>query len=533
MIRRLVPILLALGLIAGAGPAANAVSPPTRPAYSGMVADYASPVRESTPRADGQLHVDTPATIAKLKALHVTDYFYLVWQQASDWDDLSAQFLPAAEKAGIKVWVYLVPPSEGPSQPFGSDYLKWVTEIAQLSTKFPGLRGWAMDDFARGTNLETFTPAFFQQVEKIIDVTNPKLQFLPIAYYTDVTAQLLATYQQYFDGLIFPYSDFTSDYAHVDRQIDHVAGLLSPYHKKAYLMLYGSPHSATIDPMQADYYTATLDRGIDATRAGKLAGIVMYQTPKAFQTETCTADPDSHHLDLVADWGSPTAIGDFANASQQITVDPTAAQHQITFRERDSYYHRDTSLGYHIKQLLVNGTPAWQADAASDAQEWQQITVDLTPYLTAGATTATLTFQLYEQNGVSNFGLQFLITDVAGTGVTVADPNFSGSGWTTETSANQAMHALPTYYVCDPDRQQHAFTAIAGVYGPYELSARAAGHPALVILANRVVSQFRSGDRAGAAKSADLLAVASRALRQNVLAEQAQLVANDLRTAPD
>jgi hypothetical protein len=533
MIRRLVPILLALGLIAGVGPAANAASPPTRPAYSGMVADYAAPVRESTPRADGQLHVDTPATIAKLKALHVTDYFYLVWQQASDWDDLSAQFLPAAEKAGIKVWVYLVPPSEGPSQPFGSDYLKWVTEIAQLSTKFPDLRGWAMDDFARGTNLETFTPAFFQQAEKIIDATNPKLQFLPIAYYTDITAQLLATYQQYFDGLIFPYSDFTSDYAHVDQQIDHVAGLLAPYHKKAYLMLYGSPHSATIDPMQADYYTATLDRGIDATRAGKLAGIVMYQTPKAFQTETCTADPDNHHLDLVADWGSPTAIGDFANASQQITVDPTAAQHQITFWERDSYYHRDTSLGYHIKQLLVNGTPAWQADAASDAQEWQQITVDLTPYLTAGATTATLTFQLYEQNGVSNFGLQFLITDVAGTGVTVADPNFSGSGWTTETSANQAMHALPTYYVCDPDRQQHAFTAIADVYGPYELSARAAGHPALVILANRVVSQFRSGDRAGAAKSADLLAAAARALRQNVLAEQAQLVANDLRTAPD
>src|SRR5579875_676532 len=274
MIRRLVPLLLALGLIAGVEPVATATTAP-HPAYSGMLADYAAPVRESTPRADGQLHVDTPATITKLKSLHVTDYFYLVWQQASDWTDLSAQFLPAAQKAGIKVWVYLVPPSEGPSQPYGADYLKWVTEIAQLSTKFPDLRGWAMDDFARGSNLATFTPEFFQQAEKIVDATNPRLQFLPITYYTDLSPQLLATYQRYFAGLIFPYSDFTADYLHVDQQIDHVAGLLAPYHKKAYLMLYGSPHSATIDPMQADYYTALLDRGIDATRAGKLAGIVM------------------------------------------------------------------------------------------------------------------------------------------------------------------------------------------------------------------------------------------------------------------
>jgi hypothetical protein len=286
--------------------------------------------------------------------------------------------------------------------------------------------------------------------------------------------------------------------------------------------------------MQADYYTAILDRGIDATRAGKLAGDVMYQTPKAFQTETCTADPDTRHLDLVADWGSPTAVGDFGNASQKITVDPAAAQHEITFWERDSYYHRDTSLGYHIKQVLVNGTPAWQADAASDAQEWQQVTVDLTPYLTAGATTATLSFQLYEKNGVSNFGLQYLVTDVTGTGVTVADANFSGNGWTPATSANQAMHALPTNYVCDLDRQQHAFTAIADVYGPYELSARAAGvgRPSLVVLANQVVARFRAGDHAGAARSADQLALISLALKQNVLAEQARLVAADLRTAP-
>jgi hypothetical protein len=81
-----------------------------------------------------------------VRALHVTTYFYLVWKKASDWTDLLEEFLPAARHADITVWVYLVPPSEGPSQPYGADYLRWVREIAELSTRFDNLAGWAMDD---------------------------------------------------------------------------------------------------------------------------------------------------------------------------------------------------------------------------------------------------------------------------------------------------------------------------------------------------------------------------------------------------
>ena len=49
-----------------------------------MLADYNMEIREQTPRGDGIRHVDTPATIAKLRDAHVTTYFYLVLHAASD-----------------------------------------------------------------------------------------------------------------------------------------------------------------------------------------------------------------------------------------------------------------------------------------------------------------------------------------------------------------------------------------------------------------------------------------------------------------
>ena len=77
-----------------------------------IVGDYNMEIRKQQPRADGIRHVDTPATIFRLRQAHVTTYFYLVFHAATDWTDFTAEFLPAAEQAGIDIWVYLVPPSE-------------------------------------------------------------------------------------------------------------------------------------------------------------------------------------------------------------------------------------------------------------------------------------------------------------------------------------------------------------------------------------------------------------------------------------
>jgi hypothetical protein len=82
--------------------------------------------------------VDGDALAARLKALGVKTYYWLIWHAPTDWEDLKL-FLPKARQEGIEVWVYLVPPSESPphtelySEPFRLDYHRWAEEIARLS----------------------------------------------------------------------------------------------------------------------------------------------------------------------------------------------------------------------------------------------------------------------------------------------------------------------------------------------------------------------------------------------------------------
>src|SRR5437867_8424385 len=118
-----------------AAPAAP-VPPADRPAArKPIIGDFSAEIR----RRDGRIDID--ANIAALKAMNANTYFYLIWHNVHDWDDLPA-FASAADKEGIDVWVYLVPWSETPegkkspygySQPFKTDYVRWAQEIARLS----------------------------------------------------------------------------------------------------------------------------------------------------------------------------------------------------------------------------------------------------------------------------------------------------------------------------------------------------------------------------------------------------------------
>src|SRR5213593_3719762 len=106
-------------------------SPRLRP---GILGDYDAELR----RADG--HVDVTRLAARLDSLGVTTYCWLVWHRATDWADLQA-FLPLAGRAGIDIWVYVVPPSESPphtsrySEPYRLDFGRWAEEIARLSRR--------------------------------------------------------------------------------------------------------------------------------------------------------------------------------------------------------------------------------------------------------------------------------------------------------------------------------------------------------------------------------------------------------------
>jgi hypothetical protein len=145
--------------------------------------------------------VDTDAMVKRLKELGVNTYYWLVapW---STWDDLKL-FLPKAEKAGIDVWVYLVPPSESPPEavhPFRLDYVAWGEGIARLSLEHPNLTAWVIDDFYG--NRSFFTPASMREIRARSKAINSRLAFLPLMYFPELQPKFLEDYRSVIDGAV-------------------------------------------------------------------------------------------------------------------------------------------------------------------------------------------------------------------------------------------------------------------------------------------------------------------------------------------
>ncbi len=167
------------------------------------LADYDSELRQSNGR------VDTDAMVKRLKELGVTNYYWLVWHAATDWDDLKV-FLPKAAQAGIDVWVYLVPPSESPphygtrySEPFRLDYARWGEEIARLSLTHRNLTAWVIDDFY--ANHAFFTPAYLREIQAKSKAINPRLAFLPLMYFPEIRRKFVEDYRGVIDGAVVAY----------------------------------------------------------------------------------------------------------------------------------------------------------------------------------------------------------------------------------------------------------------------------------------------------------------------------------------
>jgi hypothetical protein len=161
------------------------------------LADYDSELR----RPDGRVDIDL--MVKRLQELGVTTYYWLIWHAATDWEDLKL-FLPRAAAAGLEVWVYLVPPSEGPpAEPFGLDYPRWAEAIARLSRQHPNLTAWVIDDFY--ANREFFTPAYVRALQGRAKGLNPQLAFLPLMYFEEVNARFVEDYRAVIDGVVVAY----------------------------------------------------------------------------------------------------------------------------------------------------------------------------------------------------------------------------------------------------------------------------------------------------------------------------------------
>ncbi|MBL0058092.1 MAG: hypothetical protein IPP35_03030 [Elusimicrobia bacterium] len=187
-----------------------------------MLGDFGRPLIEKRRPLETTYHIDTPAMIDKIKSAGMKTYLYLIREsssgvQYSSWEDFRNEFMPAAQAAGIEVWVYLLPPSEGgPNKPYSladgygtnqEAYIKWAESIALEAKRFTNLKGFVMDDFTPTNQTNTFSPEFVATMMEKAHRISPSLSFQVVNYFDRLTPSFMDAYQDRVDGIIFPFEN--------------------------------------------------------------------------------------------------------------------------------------------------------------------------------------------------------------------------------------------------------------------------------------------------------------------------------------
>jgi hypothetical protein len=453
----LVAIVAALLITVGLTP--SSVPPAAAAPLAGTKATYAGEVTA----ADGG--IDTPATINRAKALNANTYVYLVWR-AQEWEDFKNEFMPAAQAAGLKVWVYVTPPSEGSPPPYGSDYVTWARQIATVRASYPNLTAWAIDDF--NANTAKFTPAYLQQMRAAADAISPGLDLYATVYWSALkNASFADTYGPQLDGFIFPFRDepYTNTMwtTTVSSQLTTVVANAARTGDKVFLMPYASKLSSAVVPPDVNYVRAVTQVGLTFMSQGKIPGIVQYNlplTPGQGNGDTRRARTGSGALRFMVEPSTPTAAGSYAAASTTVTLDAGSTTCSIVAFNTDTAPDGFTA-GYHFKQALAGGNLLWERDVATDGTGWYTNSPrDITPYLVNGS--ATLTLRLYDKAGVSNYAVDVSFDDIALTGCHIANSTFeTTAGWTFTRSGGWVFGSIHRY---DADYSSAVHAAVAALF---------------------------------------------------------------------
>lgn len=351
-------VICVLGILivpAMAAPAAAQVTAPPALAFARPhLADYDAELRGR------DRHVDLDAMVRRLHELGVTTYYWLVYHGTADWDDLQA-FLPKASRAGIDVWVYLVPPTESVphgslySEPFRLDYVRWGEEIARLSRAHANLTAWVIDDFY--ANKGFFTPAYVRQVQDRAKAVNPRLAFLPLMYYPEIRPKFLDDYRKVIDGVVVAYLE---DRDEIDRTWAMLNdGPLLPESKLSFPPATRSRPgdyvmaSQTVSVRQADRYELSFVERDDFT--GRTAGYHFKQLL----------------LDGTVVWEEDVAGG--PSGWRRLAVDVTGqvrgkSSVTVAFRLLDKKGVGNFPLHWHVKQL--GGENLRPAAELSQPEKW-------------------------------------------------------------------------------------------------------------------------------------------------------------------
>jgi hypothetical protein len=305
-------------------------------------ADYDAEPR----RPDG--HVDGDFLLARLKELHVTTYYWLIYHAATDWEDLKA-FLPKAAEANLQVWVYLVPPTESAPlegttypEPFRLDYGRWAEEIARLSLQHTNLTAWVIDDFY--INHAFFTPAAVRDMQNRAKRINPRLAFLPLMYFGEIRRPAVEAYREVIDGVVVAYPQGRDD-------IEQAHAILND--------------EAVALPGEISFPANTPSQPGDFVQASQSAKVLPGAAPRLSfrERDDYTGPTASYHFkQLVVNgtvvWEEDVAGG--SNGWREVAVDVAAAARgntnlAIAFRLLDKKGVGNFNVRWQVKDLQAQG----------------------------------------------------------------------------------------------------------------------------------------------------------------------------------
>jgi hypothetical protein len=444
-----------------------------------MIGDYGGEIREAKPRKDGIHHIDTPKMIQRLRELKVNTYFYLIWHETTDWDDLRREFLPAARKAGIQVWAYLVPPSEArekASEPFGTDYVAWFRAIGHLSRSFPNLKGIVIDDF--NDNREFFTPRYTERIRQAGKAENPDLLFYPQVYFPGITTDFMEGYHHTIDGVVMTFRDDKYRNTHrlqsLPGQVEQARQLLVPHGLPLVLMVHASKLSATPASPTVSYVDKALRYGLDALKNRRIQGLITYVLHKVWfpEVKERLARSGAGYASVFVAPNNLTRTGTSAGFRQRIRLFPSS-RYRLTFSYMSVYPDQvplSQMTGQYQMQLRVDRQIVWQRDLVTlDRERWEEQTVDLTPYL-RGKPSAWITLCLTRIKNGPPAWIYMGFDRLKPEGFTLENPDFESDGAWTAISTSPGM--IPSMLRFDPGRRIRVYITVMRLYRAFDLYQR-------------------------------------------------------------
>lgn len=436
-------------------------------------------IREREARPDGYRHIDTPAMIRRLTELNANTYFYGVWESATDWDDLREEFLPAAQRAGITVIPYLVPPTETylagrASRPYLLDFAAWAREIATLSVEYPVLVGWAIDDFEFAENAELFTAEYMASFKQAQDEINPDLLFYTCAYWESARSEeFLDKYGPFIDGIVYPFLDGAHENTTVATStgpcLDAILELTEPRGLDLLLLVYtGRFLNAPLAPTE-QYVAETLQAGREYAESGRIAGVIAYGC-QVDGAATPSIDRRAMYgdgrLGLLAPRVTVPA-GATASAEQHVTV-AESMRYELSFWYHRAFLPSGVPAGTYELRALIDDEIVWRIDVADQAWNlWmhgdsRQGPVDVTEQV-RGKSDVIVRFELVALTDARGAFVDLGIDNVTTIGLGLANGDFADtSAWELDSSGP----LLATFDLWVPDRPERIFRAVSTGFAP-------------------------------------------------------------------